>query len=127
MPIVELLERVARDAASGRRIVSVAALVVSLLPINTARADAVTLEPMLEAAGCIGCHRIESRLVGPAMQDVAARYRNEVQADIAAALFEKIRNGGEGNWGDMPMPAKSDDNLPDDELRALIAEILRLR
>jgi cytochrome c len=52
--------------------------------------------------GCLGCHASATRLVGPAYQDVAAKYADDKQA--VAHLVASIRNGGSGRWGDMTMP-----------------------
>lgn len=69
---------------------------------------------------CLGCHRYESPLVGPAFKDVAARYRDDPEA--ATKLVAKIRSGGSGNWGAVPMlphPA-----LSDAELAAIVQWVL---
>ena len=52
--------------------------------------------------GCLGCHASATRLVGPAYQDVAARYADDKQA--VEHIVASIRNGGSGRWGDMAMP-----------------------
>jgi cytochrome c len=52
---------------------------------------------------CLACHAIDKKLVGPAYKDVAAKYKNDKNA--AAMLAKKIREGGVGVWGQVPMPA----------------------
>lgn len=52
---------------------------------------------------CLGCHAVNVKLVGPAYQDVAAKYAG--QEDALAQLTQSIRNGSVGKWGDLPMPA----------------------
>lgn len=52
--------------------------------------------------GCLGCHAATSKLVGPAYQDVAAKYGSQPEA--VAQLAQSIRNGGSGKWGEMAMP-----------------------
>ena len=52
--------------------------------------------------GCLGCHATATKLVGPAYQDIAAKYAGDAKA--GAAVAQTIRNGGAGKWGDIPMP-----------------------
>ena len=52
--------------------------------------------------GCLGCHAVAAPLVGPAYQDVAAKYAG--QADAVAILVQSIRTGGSGRWGELAMP-----------------------
>ena len=66
---------------------------------------------------CLGCHAVSKKIVGPSYQDVALRYRNNPQA--IAFLKNKIRNGGVGSWGVVPMPANS--KLSDSDL-SLVAQ-----
>lgn len=54
--------------------------------------------------GCVGCHSVESRVVGPALREVAARYSGV--SDAAAQIARRIRDGGVGRWGEVPMPAQ---------------------
>ena len=51
---------------------------------------------------CFGCHAAATKLVGPAYQEVAAKYAG--QADAREVLVQSIRNGSVGKWGDIPMP-----------------------
>ncbi len=69
---------------------------------------------------CLACHRVEGKHVGPAFKDVAARYAN--RSDAAALLAQKIRIGGSGNWGQVPMPAHPD--LGEAQLSILIKWVL---
>jgi sulfite dehydrogenase len=63
------------------------------------------MERLLADKGCAGCHSLDSRVVGPAFREVAARYAGDPAA--AARLAEKIRAGGVGAWGAVPMPPNS--------------------
>ncbi len=64
---------------------------------------------------CLACHGIDKKIVGPAMQDIAARYRGDAQA--INKLIERIKNGGVGNWGQVPMPPQP--QISDTELKML--------
>ncbi len=65
--------------------------------------------------GCTACHAVDKPIVGPAYKDVAAKYAG--RADAVDYLANKIKNGGSGVWGNVPMPAHP--ALTDDELRSL--------
>lgn len=52
---------------------------------------------------CLACHATDKKLVGPAYKDIAAKYKNDKAAP--ASLAKKIREGGVGVWGQIPMPA----------------------
>jgi cytochrome c551/c552 len=69
---------------------------------------------------CFACHAVDKRVVGPAFQEVAARYKG--QPDAEARLLDKLRKGGSGAWGSIPMPANGD--LAETDARTLIRWIL---
>ena len=69
-------------------------------PVNTA---AVT--PLLQKYACLACHGLESKLVGPSFREIANRYKD--RTDASAYLSGKIRAGGEGVWGAIPMPSQA--------------------
>jgi len=52
---------------------------------------------------CLACHSVDKKVVGPAYKDVAAKYAGDAGAE--ARLAKKIREGGTGVWGKIPMPA----------------------
>jgi len=68
---------------------------VAMLPAELARRKA-----------CLSCHGVDNRIVGPAFRDVAKRYKG--QDGVEAKLVEKLRRGGSGSWGALPMPANPD-------------------
>lgn len=57
---------------------------------------------LLNKNGCMACHAIDSKLLGPAYKDVSVKYRG--QNDAVDKLAKKIRAGGSGVWGQVPMP-----------------------
>ncbi len=61
---------------------------------------------LLNAHACSGCHAMDQRVVGPSFKEVAARYAKD--ADAARKLQDKIRAGGRGAWGEVPMPPNPD-------------------
>lgn len=74
---------------------------------------------LAESAGCLACHAVNSKLVGPAYVQIAEKYKG---ADVSAKLIAKIRTGGAGVWGEIEMPAQSD--IKDDDLKAVVAWVL---
>lgn len=81
-------------------------------------------EQLMERSGCISCHRVDQKLIGPAFTDVAARYRADSEA--AQYLIAKIREGGEGAWGDIPMQPNGEEKISEEDLRLVVEWILKL-
>ena len=78
-------------------------------------AQAQANEALANKSGCLGCHAVAIKLVGPAFKDVAAKYAG--QADV-----QSIRNGSVGKWGELPMPANP--KISDADLKKLATWIL---
>lgn len=81
------------------KIMPASLLVGSMLMSGTVWAD----QALLNKNGCMACHAVDKKLVGPSYKDVANKYRG--QSDAADNLAKKIRAGGSGVWGPIPMPA----------------------
>lgn len=58
---------------------------------------------LAKAKNCLACHQTDKKLVGPSYKEVAAKYASD--KDAVAKLAKKIREGGVGAWGQVPMPA----------------------
>ena len=65
-------------------------------------AQAQSADELLKKHGCTACHAIDKKIVGPAYIDVAAKYKGDAKAP--AMLIEKVKKGGVGIWGQIPMP-----------------------
>ncbi|GCB03527.1 c-type cytochrome [Ralstonia sp. SET104] len=78
------------------------------------------MQAMAEKSGCFSCHSMHSKIVGPAFADVAAKYNGD--ANASAKLAQKVREGGKGVWGRIPMPPHP--NLKEDEAKQLVAWVL---
>ncbi|MCW5635747.1 MAG: c-type cytochrome [Rubrivivax sp.] len=81
------------------------------------------IEAAMNKAGCLACHAKDRKLVGPSYKDVAAKYKG--QADAPDKLAGKVRKGGQGVWGPVPMPPTTADKLSDAELKAAIEWVLK--
>ena len=69
---------------------------------------------------CLTCHTVDKKLVGPSYHDVAVKYKGDKGAE--AKLAEKVKKGGVGAWGQIPMPPN--DKVPDADMNALVKWVL---
>lgn len=81
-------------------------------------------EMLAEKNNCMSCHTISARSMGPAFRDIATRYRDNKSAQ--AMLEKKVRSGGSGVWGKMPMPATAN-SVSDSDIRNIVKWVLSLR
>jgi len=79
-------------------------------------------EALLQKNGCTACHAIDKKVVGPAYMDVSEKYKNDKSAP--AKLFDKVKKGGSGVWGQVPMPPNP--QVSDADLKTMIAFVLDL-
>ena len=93
-------------------------------------AGAAQAEEGLELAkksGCLACHSVDNKVVGPAWKDVSAKYKGN--AGAKAQLVEKVKKGGKGNWtavtGGVPMPPYSP-RVSDADIEKLVDFVLSL-
>ena len=93
-------------------------------PATAARPDALVLA---QQSGCLACHNVEKKVVGPAWKDVSARYKNYAQARVR--LIAKVKAGGKGNWtevtGGLAMPPYSP-RVSDQNIETLVDFVLSL-
>ena len=75
---------------------------------------------LAKSSNCLVCHSVDTKKIGPAFKDVAAKYQG--QADAPAMLAAKIQKGGSGNWGKTPMPPNP--KVDDATAKELVAWIL---
>jgi cytochrome c len=95
-------------------ILGAAAVAVSL------SSPAVAQEELAKKHNCLACHAVDKKVVGPSYKEVAAKYRGDKTAE--AKLFEKVKKGGVGVWGQIPMPPNA--TVPDEDIKALVKWIL---
>jgi cytochrome c len=72
---------------------------------------------------CLSCHQVDAKMVGPGYKEVAAKYKGD--ANAASMLAKKVKEGGVGAWGEIPMPANP--TVSDDDMNALVHWILSLQ
>jgi cytochrome c len=84
--------------------------------------NAVADETLLKKYNCTACHQNAVKIVGPAYKDVAAKYKGQNYTDKLAA---KIKSGGAGSWGQMPMPPHP--QVSDTDAKKMAEYILALK
>jgi len=85
--------------------------------------DNAAAEALMKKDGCAACHSVDKKIVGPAYQEVAAKYKGD--AGAAAKLIKKVKEGGSGVWGPVPMPPNA--TTPDADIKNLVDWILSLK
>ena len=80
-------------------------------------------EDLIKKNGCAACHSNDKKVVGPAYMEVAAKYKGDAAAP--AKLMEKVKKGGQGVWGPVPMPPNP--SVSDADLKTIITYILSLK
>jgi cytochrome c len=96
----------------------------SLLVATQAGAvDAAAAQALAQKSGCLACHSVDKKIIGPAYKDVAAKYKGNKDAE--AMLIAKVSKGGSGVWGPMPMPANSP-QVSAENIKTLVQWVLSL-
>jgi cytochrome c len=80
-------------------------------------------EKIAQKSGCLMCHGIQAAIIGPAYKDIASKYKGDASAE--ARLIAKVKAGGGGVWGKMPMPPNSP-QVKDDDIKTIVKWILTL-
>lgn len=89
----------------------------------SAAVDAKAAQALAQKSGCLACHSIDKKVIGPSYKDVAAKYKGDKGAE--AKLIAKTKNGGSGVWGPIPMPANSP-QVKDADIKTMIQWILSM-
>ena len=84
---------------------------------------AIANEELAKKNACTACHAVDKKIVGPAFKEVAAKYRSDKTAE--ARLVKKVKEGGVGVWGQVPMPPNS--TVSDKDIQALVKWVLSLK
>jgi len=87
--------------------------------VMAGQAKAADETALAKSKNCLSCHAIDKKLVGPSYKDVAAKYKGDKGA--VATLAAKVKAGGKGVWGQIPMPPN---NVTDDEAKRLVTWVL---
>ncbi len=80
------------------------------------------VEDAMTKAGCMACHTKDKKLVGPAFKEIAAKYKGQ---DVVPTLMQKVRTGGKGNFGPIPMAPNPPEKINDADLKEAVEYILK--
>lgn len=86
-------------------------------------APAFAQQDLAQAKGCVACHAVDKKVVGPSFKEIAAKYASDKTA--ADKLAQKIIKGGSGVWGPVPMPANP--QLSEADAKKLSSWVLSLK
>ena len=95
----------------------------ALVAAATVAAPALADQALATAKNCMACHAVDKKLVGPAYKEVAKKYKDDKGAE--AKLIDKVKKGGTGVWGQLPMPPNA--SVKDEDVKALVKWILGLK
>ena len=95
-------------------------LTLAALALGAAALPALASEELAKKNACLACHAVDKKLVGPSFKEVAAKYKGDAKAE--AMLVEKVKKGGVGVWGQVPMPPNA--AAKDEDVKALVKWIL---
>jgi len=97
-----------------------ATAVAALLAAGAHAADAKAAEALAKSSGCLACHTVDKKLVGPSYKEIADRYRADKGA--AGSLAQKVKAGSKGVWGDIPMPPNG--HVKDADIKTIVEWVL---
>jgi len=100
-----------------------AGIVVAAAALFFSAAGAQASEELAKKSNCLACHAVDKKLVGPSYKDVAAKYKGVAGSE--AKLIEKVKKGGGGVWGAMPMPPVNP-QVKDEDIKTLVKWILAM-
>jgi cytochrome c len=96
----------------------------SLLLLSVQQVQAADpAEALAKKSNCQMCHSVDAAILGPSYKNVAKKYKDEKTAE--ARLISKVKAGGAGVWGQMPMPASSP-QVKDEDIKTIVKWILTL-
>jgi cytochrome c len=82
--------------------------------------NAPASEALAKKYNCLTCHAQDKKVIGPSYNEVAAKYKGDAGAE--AKLIAKVKNGGSGTWGQIPMPPNA--SVPDADIKILVKWVL---
>jgi cytochrome c len=104
-------------------LLAIAAAGSMLVAAQANAVDAAAAQALAQKSGCLACHSVDKKILGPAYKDVAAKYKGDKTAE--AKLVAKVKAGGSGVWGPMPMPPNSP-QVKDADIKTVVEWVLSL-
>ena len=87
-----------------------------------AAVDATAAQALAQKSACMTCHAMDKKVVGPGYKDVSAKYKGDKTAE--AKLIKKVKDGGAGVWGNIPMPPNP--QVKEEDIKTIVQWILSL-
>jgi len=100
-----------------------AAAAAAIITAGAHAADTKNAEALAKASGCFACHTLDKKLIGPGYKEIADKYRKDKNAE--ASLIKKVKEGGKGAWGDIPMMPNA--HVKDEDIKTLVQWILSIK
>jgi cytochrome c len=98
---------------------AVSVLVAGLTVANAAYAN----EKLAQSSGCMTCHGVDKKIIGPSFKEIGTKYAG--QAGAEETLFKRVKAGSKGTWGSIPMPPNA--HVKDHDVKALVRWTLTLK
>ncbi len=101
---------------------SVYVLFLAMAAFGAAAPAQANPEEAMAKAGCTACHAKDKKMVGPAFKEIAAKNKGQ---DVVPTLMQKVRTGGKGNFGPIPMAPNPPEKINDADLKSAVEFILK--
>lgn len=99
-------------------------IIAALLSLGMlAAGHALASEKLAQSSGCMTCHAIDRKVIGPSYKEIAAKYRGDKDAE--AKLAKKVKAGGSGVWGSTPMPPNA--HVKENDIKTIVHWVLSLK
>lgn len=86
----------------------------------SAGVDMAAGQALAQKSACMTCHAVDKKIVGPSFKEVAAKYKGDKSAE--AKLIKKVKEGGSGVWGQVPMPPNP--QVKDEDIKTIVQWVL---
>lgn len=96
------------------------AVIATVITAALISAPAMATMDLAKKSNCMACHAVDKKMVGPSYRDVAKKYAGDKNA--AKMLADKVKKGGKGTWGPVPMPPNA--NVKDADIQTLVKWVL---
>lgn len=88
-----------------------------------ASANDQVAQDLASKSGCLACHAVDKKVIGPSYKEIAQKYSGQSNAE--AMLIKAVKNGSHGKWGPVPMPPNA--QVKDEDAKTLVNWVLGLK
>lgn len=97
-------------------------VLLAVVSMSVASSAWANPEEAMNKAGCLACHAKDKKMVGPSFKEIAAKYKGQ---DVMTTLMQKVRSGGKGSFGPIPMAPNPPEKINDADLKSAVEFILK--